>query len=327
MPNSPSPRIFPSCAARRIRRKWWRPPTRSGLPPSASPTATALPAWCAPTAKPGSDNIKLLVGTRLVTDRRFRGARLSDRSRSLWPALPAADPRQSPGQKGRMPSGLRRRFWRPAKARSHRRAAAETVFRCPACGFRQPRASADERDTASSPNASPPWRARRRAARFSPALIIIAATSRAGLAFWPNSATRLGAPLVAVNDVFYHAPERRPLADIVTCVREKCTLAEAGLRLTVNAERHLKPAAEMARLFRVFPTPSPAPRRSPHACRFSLDELQYEYPDEPVPQGKTAQQHLADLTWAGARERYPKERYPDGIPGRRRGAAQRRTRR
>ena len=63
---------------------------------------------------------------------------------------------------------------------------------------------------------------------------------------------RLGAPLVAVNDVFYHAPERRPLADVLTCVREKCTLAEAGLRLTVNAERHLKPPAEMARLFAEF---------------------------------------------------------------------------
>ncbi len=64
---------------------------------------------------------------------------------------------------------------------------------------------------------------------------------------------RVDAPLVAVNDVFYHAPERRPLADVLTCVREKCTLAEAGLRLTVNAERHLKPPEEMARLFARFP--------------------------------------------------------------------------
>ena len=60
---------------------------------------------------------------------------------------------------------------------------------------------------------------------------------------------RTNAPLVAVNDVSYHAPERRPLADMLTCIREKCTIAEAGLRLAVNAERHLKPAAEMARLF------------------------------------------------------------------------------
>ncbi len=60
---------------------------------------------------------------------------------------------------------------------------------------------------------------------------------------------RTGAPLVAVNDVHYHAPERRPLADVLTCIREKCTIAEAGFRLAANAERHLKPPAEMARLF------------------------------------------------------------------------------
>src|ERR1700733_3563005 len=64
---------------------------------------------------------------------------------------------------------------------------------------------------------------------------------------------RAGAPLVAVNDVHYHAPEHRALADVLTCVREKCTIAEAGLRLAVNAERHLKPPAEMARLFAKFP--------------------------------------------------------------------------
>jgi error-prone DNA polymerase len=126
---------------------------------------------------------------------------------------------------------------------------------------------------------------------------------------------RLEAPLVAVNEVFYHAPERRPLADIVTCVREKCTLAEAGLKLAVNAERDIKPAAEMTRLFRDFPDAVARTVEIAEACRFSLGELKYEYPDEPVPEGKTAQQHLEDLTWAGARQRYPKEQYPEGIPG------------
>ncbi len=125
---------------------------------------------------------------------------------------------------------------------------------------------------------------------------------------------RLGAPLVAVNEVIYHAPERRPLADVLTCVREKCTLAEAGLRLTVNAERHLKPPAEMARLFRNFPDAIARTVEIAKACRFSLGELKYEYPDEPVPDGKTAQQHLEDLTWTGARERYSLDRYPEGIP-------------
>ena len=125
---------------------------------------------------------------------------------------------------------------------------------------------------------------------------------------------RLDAPLVVVNDVYYHAPERRPLADVLTCVREKCTLREAGLRLAVNAERHLKPPAEMSRLFARFPDAIARTVDIANSCRFSLGELKYEYPDEPVPAGKTAQQHLEDLTWAGAQDRYPRDKYPDGIP-------------
>jgi error-prone DNA polymerase len=124
----------------------------------------------------------------------------------------------------------------------------------------------------------------------------------------------LGAPLVAVNDVHYHAPQRRPLADIVICVREKCTIAEAGFRLAANAGRHLKAPHEMARLFRNFPDALARTVKIAQACAFSLDELKYEYPDEPVPEGKTAQAHLEDLTWASAAERYPKDRFPDGIP-------------
>jgi error-prone DNA polymerase len=125
---------------------------------------------------------------------------------------------------------------------------------------------------------------------------------------------RCGAPLVAVNDVLYHSPERRPLVDVLTCIREKCTIAEAGLRLSVNAERHLKAPAEMARLFAAFPDAIARTLAIAQSCRFSLSELKYEYPDEPVPPGKTAQQHLEDLTWAGAQERYPKDKYPNGIP-------------
>src|ERR1700719_3826732 len=125
---------------------------------------------------------------------------------------------------------------------------------------------------------------------------------------------RHGAPLVAVNDVHYHAPERRPLLDVVTCIREKCTLPHAGFRLAVNAERHLKAPDEMARLFKNFPDAIARTVEIAKACTFSLEELKYEYPDEPVPPGKTAQQHLEDLTWAGAAERYPKDRFPNGIP-------------
>ena len=109
-------------------------------------------------------------------------------------------------------------------------------------------------------------------------------------------------------------PERRPLADVLTCVREKCTIAEAGFRLAVNAERHLKAPAEMARLFARFPDAIARTVDIAKACNFSLGELKYEYPDEPVPPGKTAQQHLEDLTWAGAQDRYPKDKYPEGIP-------------
>ena len=102
---------------------------------------------------------------------------------------------------------------------------------------------------------------------------------------------------------------RRPLQDVLTCIREKCTVHEAGLRLEANAERHIKQAEETARLFKGH---EDALRRSVEiadACTFSLDELKYEYPDEPVPQGKTPQSHLEDLTWAGAAWRYP-----NGIP-------------
>jgi error-prone DNA polymerase len=125
---------------------------------------------------------------------------------------------------------------------------------------------------------------------------------------------RHGAPLVAVNDVHYHAPERQPLLDVVTCIRETCTLPQAGFRLAVNAERHLKAPSEMARLFKNFPDAIARTVEIANACTFSLAELKYEYPDEPVPPGKTAQQHLEDLTWAGAADRYPKDRFPNGVP-------------
>ncbi|HXF55745.1 MAG TPA: error-prone DNA polymerase [Hyphomicrobiaceae bacterium] len=119
------------------------------------------------------------------------------------------------------------------------------------------------------------------------------------------------APLVATNDVLYHEPERRPLADLLTCIREKCTITDAGFRLEANAERHLKSATEMARLFAQFPEAVARSLEILGRVRFSLDELRYEYPDEPVPAGKTPQAWLEELTWKHAAERYPK-----GIPER-----------
>ena len=125
---------------------------------------------------------------------------------------------------------------------------------------------------------------------------------------------RACAPLIATNDVHFHAPERRTLADVVTCIREKCTVATAGFRLNVNAERYLKSPAEMTRLFHHFPEAMVRTMDVANAIEFSLDDLQNQYPDEPVPPGKTAQEHLRDLTWQGAYWRYPKEKYPNGIP-------------
>src|SRR5690348_14252801 len=106
-------------------------------------------------------------------------------------------------------------------------------------------------------------------------------------------------PLLATNEVLYHHPARRPLQDVLTCIREKTTIEAVGKRLEANAERHLKPADEMARLFRDFPDAIAETLRFADRISFSLDQLKYQYPDEPVPPGKTAQQHLEDLTWAG----------------------------
>ena len=132
---------------------------------------------------------------------------------------------------------------------------------------------------------------------------------RARITALAELAERASTPLVATNDVLYHAPQRRPLQDVLTCVREKTTIHEAGLRLEANAERHLKRPSEMARLFKGYDAAIARTLEIIEACRFSLDELVYEYPDEPVPPDKTPQQHLANLTWEGAAHRFS-----DGLP-------------
>ncbi len=134
---------------------------------------------------------------------------------------------------------------------------------------------------------------------------------RARMAALAALADRCGLPLVATGDVLYHAPHRRPLQDVLTCIRHGTTITEAGLRLAANAERHLKPPRDMVDLFEGFDAALARTQQIADACRFSLDELVYEYPEEPVPPGRTAQAHLEDLTWDGARWRFP-----DGIPDR-----------
>jgi error-prone DNA polymerase len=119
-------------------------------------------------------------------------------------------------------------------------------------------------------------------------------------------------PLLATNEVLYHHPARRPLQDVLTCIREKTTIDAIGRRLEANAERYLKPAREMARLFRDIPEAIAETMRFANRISFSLDQLKYQYPDEPVPPGKTAQQHLEDLTWAGV-DRYFGGDISDGL--------------
>jgi error-prone DNA polymerase len=119
-----------------------------------------------------------------------------------------------------------------------------------------------------------------------------------------------GAPLVATNDVRMHGPQRKVLLDVVTCIREGCTIDEAGFRLAANAERHLKSPQVMAHLFRDHPEALARTLEIVERSTFSLDELRYEYPDEVTEDGRTPQQELAHLAWRGAGERYP-----GGLPG------------
>jgi error-prone DNA polymerase len=114
-----------------------------------------------------------------------------------------------------------------------------------------------------------------------------------------------GLALLATNDVHYHAPERRPLQDIMTAIRHKTTVADAGLLLHANAERHLKSPQEMQRLFARWPHAIAAAREVADACQFSLDELKYEYPQKGYPEGLTADDYLTQLTWEGTEWRYP----------------------
>jgi error-prone DNA polymerase len=110
--------------------------------------------------------------------------------------------------------------------------------------------------------------------------------------------------LVAINDVHYHTPERRELQDVLTCIREKCTIYNAGFRLYQNAERYLKPAAEMKRLFAQYPEAIENTKKIADACLFSLSELKYIYPEEITSEGRTPQEELVFLAWEGAKEKF-----------------------
>ncbi len=152
-------------------------------------------------------------------------------------------------------------------------------------------------------------------AALAPGWVWLAATmprrgaDRRRLAGLAAMAAAAGLPLIATNDVLYHAPDRRPLQDVLTCIRAKTTIEKAGRLLEGNAERHLKHGAEMMRLFRDRPEAVAETMRFMARIHFTLDEIKYHYPAESVPPGMTPQQYLEALTDAGARERFP-----DGIP-------------
>jgi error-prone DNA polymerase len=150
-----------------------------------------------------------------------------------------------------------------------------------------------------------------RARKHLPGPVYIAAIRR----YAPDDLARLnelrtiahavGAKLVAGNDVLYHNAATRPLQDVMRCIRHGCSIAEAGERLEPHGERHLKPPAEMARLFAAFPEALAAQDEILRRASFSLDEITYEYPDEPTPPGVSPDEHLAALAAAGAARRYP----------------------
>ncbi|WP_435521326.1 error-prone DNA polymerase [Bradyrhizobium ottawaense] len=131
------------------------------------------------------------------------------------------------------------------------------------------------------------------------ASLIYRGDDRRRLARLDDLAAKAKVPLLATNEVLYHDPGRRPLQDVLTCIREKTTIEAVGRSLEANAERFLKTPREMARLFRDVPEAIAETMRFAGKIDFSLDQLKYQYPDEPVPPGKTAQGHLEDLTWAG----------------------------
>jgi error-prone DNA polymerase len=107
-------------------------------------------------------------------------------------------------------------------------------------------------------------------------------------------------PAVVTNDVLYHAPQRRILQDVITCIREGCTIDASGFSRERFADRHLKTPEEMERIFARHPEALARTADIADRCRFSLNELRYQYPHEVSTPGRTPQQELECLTWEGA---------------------------
>jgi error-prone DNA polymerase len=123
-------------------------------------------------------------------------------------------------------------------------------------------------------------------------------------------AHRLDVSLLAVREVLYHQPARRRLQDVVTCIRHGVPLDQAGTRLQPNADFHLLEAARFGQLYSDRPEAVRRTLEAAERCQFSLEELSYRYPDEPLPEGKTSGQWLRELAFQGARQRYSASDWP-----------------
>lgn len=126
----------------------------------------------------------------------------------------------------------------------------------------------------------------------------------ARLAHIAERARHHGLPMLATNDVHYHDPTRRELQDVLVCIREHCTIQQAGDKLFAHAEHQLKPLDIITRLFKDYPNALQASLEIMERCRFSLDELAYDYPVQASYEGRSPQEELARRTWIGAAERY-----------------------
>ncbi|MEM6763244.1 MAG: error-prone DNA polymerase, partial [Pseudomonadota bacterium] len=126
-----------------------------------------------------------------------------------------------------------------------------------------------------------------------------------------KTAKSLGLRPLATNLPLYHAPDRRPLQDVLSAIREHTTVERAGQLLEANAERHIKSATELGRLFAACPEALQETRKVLSEIEFSLDQLRYEYPEEPTDPGKSPQETLVRLTYDGVEKRFPGGASPD----------------
>jgi len=119
-----------------------------------------------------------------------------------------------------------------------------------------------------------------------------------------EAARRFGLTPLATGDVLYATPGERMLQDVVTAIREKCTIDELGFRRERSADRHLKSPGDMARRFRDHPEALRASLAIAERCTFSLRELRHQYPEEHVITGRSAQEALSALAWSGLRQKF-----------------------